>query len=263
MRKQLSWLVVFGMVLLIGQTGVAGAKELKYVGSSTIGKFMTDAKAPFKAKKGIDLVIDTGPESGGGETVAVTGTADLGGVARDPKPEVVEKGVVCTTVGKDAIAVIVNAENPVKALTKAQIKGIFTGKVANWKEVGGPDQKIVALVTAEKSATRDVFQKMALDGEEYQNVLVQTPDIAIPQKVANLKMAVGQISLSFISGDSAVRAVSVDGQAATVDNPKYPIARPLNLCTKGKPEGDAKAFIDWALSTEGQALMKKNFVGVK
>lgn len=260
------WMLRIGamvMTVLIGMSATALAKELKYVGSSTLGKFMNDAKGPFKEKTGMDLVIDVGPESGGGEAAAVSGSAGLGGVARDPKPEVLAKGVLCTTVGKDAIAAIVNSKNPVKALSTAQLKGIFTGKIANWKEVGGPDQKIVAFVTAEKSATRDVFQKIALKGEEYQNVLVQTPDSVIPEKVGSLKMAVGQISFSLITGNSAVMAVSVDGQAANVGNPNYPIARPLNLCTKGKPEGDAKTFIDWALSPQGQTIMKKNFVAVR
>lgn len=255
-------LVMSGMMALVGRTGAADAAELKYVGSSTIGKFMTDAKAPFKEKSGFDLAIDTGPESGGGEAAAIAGTADLGGVARDPKPEVVEKGVVCTLIGKDAIAVIVNKDNPVKTLSMAQLKGIFTGQVVNWKEVGGPDQKIVAFAAAQNSATRDVFQKIALGGEEYKGVLTQAPDSTIPEKVAALKMAVGQISLSFISGRRDVTPLAVEGQAADVNNPQYPIARPLNLCTMGAPKGDAKVFIDWALSPEGQTLLKSNFVGI-
>lgn len=241
----------------------ADKRELKYVGSSTIGKFMADAKPRFKEKTGVELTVDTGPESNGGEVAVMTGTADLGGVAREPKPEVVAKGMTCTTVARDAIAAIVHRDNPVKTLTLAQLREIFTGKIQNWKEIGGPDQKIVAFVTAEKSATRDVFQKIVLQGEEYRNVLVQTPDAAIVDKVGSLKMAIGQISFSFVVGRSDTTAIAPNGQAPNVNNPAYPIARPLNLCTKGKPAGDALAFIGWTLSPEGQAIVKKQFIGVK
>ncbi len=119
------------------------------------------------------------------------------------------------------------------------------------------------MIVKKGSATRKVFKKVILGEADYNGTKVVTPDAKIVTTVSRNKMAIGQISFAFIIGNTAVKPVGVDGQMATVDNPSYPITRPLYLATKGAPRGEAKAFIDWALSLAGQSVVKKRFLGAK
>ncbi len=259
-RMRLLQRVAIGMIILIGTCIGAEAKTVTYVGSSTIGNLLNEAKEPFKAKTGIDLLIDISSESAGGEAAAIVGSADLGGVARDLRPETLAHGVICHVIGRDAIAVIVNHKNPIKALSRDQIKAIFTGRITNWEALGWMNRNIVALITAEQSATRQVFQKVMLNGEAYRNVVSPSVDRLVPEWVAGDEDAIGQISFSFIANNPMIRAISIDRLTSTVTNPRYPIASPLYLCTKGEPTGNARRLIDWILSPEGQDLVKKSFL---
>ena len=236
------------------------AGSINYVGSSTVGKFIKDASEVYKSS---NFKIDTKPESSGGEKCAAKGDCDIGGVARDVKKEFLNQGVVTTLIGKDAIAVIVNAGNPIKALSSSQLKDIFTGKIRNWSKLGGPNVSIKPMIVKKGSATRKVFQKVILGGGDYQGYEVITPDAKIITKVTQDKGAIGQISFAFIKGKRGIRALAVDGQEASVNNSSYPITRPLHITTKGAPQGEVKTFLDWTLSSEGQKVLKQRFVGVK
>ena len=90
-----------------------------------------------------------------------------------------------------------------------------------------------------------------------------TPDAKMVTKVGREPAAIGQISFAFLKGSAMVKPLDVDGQKATVENASYPITRPLFLTTKGTPSGEAATFIEWALSTKGQAVVKQRFVGTK
>lgn len=251
----------YATALILALTSSAAfAGNLSYVGSSTIGKFIKDANDVFKASS---ISIDTQPESLGGQQCVVNSTCDLGGVAGDLDSKYVDQGVKGVLFGKDAIAAIVSGDNPVKQLSSAQLKGVFTGKIKNWSELGGPNLPIKTYVVKQGSATRNVFQKIVLGGEEYKDAEVVTPDAKIVSMVAKDKSAIGQISLAFIVDNKEVKALSVDGQVASLTNAKYPIYRPLYLTTKGDAKGDAKAFIDWAISDAGQQLVKRYFVGAR
>jgi phosphate transport system substrate-binding protein len=236
------------------------AGTINYEGSSTVGQFITDADKVYSASS---FKINTVPESLGGEQCAARGKCDMGGVARDVNQRFLDKGVVATLIGKDAIAAIVNANNPVTDLSSEQLKGIFTGTIKNWSEVGGDDLPIKALVVKSSSATRNVFAKAILSGENYHGIKVITPDAKMLYAVARDKGAIGQLSFAFLIGKKKVKALSIDGQEASVNNPNYPITRNLHITTKGTPQGEVKAFLEWALSPEGQKVVKKRFIGVK
>jgi phosphate transport system substrate-binding protein len=253
-------LITFSLTILA--TAAWGKEELSYIGSSTVGKFMHDA---VKSYDKAYFNINTKPESGGGETATVFGKCDLGGVARDVKPAILAKGVEKFLIGKDAIGVWVNKKNSVSSLTMEQLQKIFTGKIKNWSEVGGSDQLITVYIVNPQSATRKVFSKAVLAGARYAGkVETIAPDPRVIDKVAQDSGGIGQ--LSFALGNShaqagLVKKINVDGKEASVNNPEYQITRPLYLITKGAPKGAVKAFIDWAISEEGQGIVKRNFVG--
>lgn len=234
---------------------------IRYVGSSTVALFLRDAEPAFGRAI---FHIDTEPESEGGEEAMMRGSADLAGVARRPRPEVLRDGVVATLIGRDAIAVIVNNDNPVHDISRSDLRDVFTGKKRNWRELGGPDLPIVPHIVGEDSATRRVFRAAILGDEQYATGCREIkPDSEIISAVADEPGGIGQISFSFLNGaPSRVRPVSVDGRCPSVTNFEYPIARPLYLLWREGTPGVA-AFADWTQSDEGQRIVMLHFVGTR
>jgi phosphate transport system substrate-binding protein len=254
------------LVLSAGLLGCAAPRserppaEIRYVGSSTVALLVRDAEPVYGRAV---FTIETATESVGGERAVVAGEADLAGVADNPRPGTLESGVTATLVGRDAIAVIVHADNPLQDLSFEQLKAAFTGGVTNWSELGGPELEIRPLIVGPDSATHRIFRRLVLGGDEYGNCRVVAPDRDILAAVADDPGAIGQISLSFLSGGAAgLRAVSVEGEAPKVTNFQYPIARPLYMLRReGNPA--VEAFVDWVLSDEGQRVVMQHFVGAR
>jgi len=250
----------FAALIALSAPLFAFAAEINYEGSSTVGKYIADASAVYQQAS---FKITTASESSGGEKCPLRAACDIGGVARDVNQNFVDKGVHITLIGKDAIAAVVNESNPVTSLSTVQLKDIFTGKVTNWSQVGGPDLAISAYIVKKGSATRKVFRKVILGDDDYAGIEVVTPDAKIVSTVARQPGAIGQISFAFLTDAKGVRPVNVDGQTASVENSNYPITRPLHLTTKGAPSGEIAAFIDWTLSPAGQTVVKQRFVAAR
>ena len=251
-----------GLILAVSVTLTTPilADDINYVGSSTVNRFLTTAAEVYDAHT---IHANTGPESSGGEVCALQGNCDMGGVARNVSTEVLDQGVVATLIGRDAVAAIVNSANPVEDLSIDQLRGLFTGEITNWSEVGGLDAPVNAYIVTADSATRAVFKAIVLADEDYSGADVVDPYVRMIPTVARDPNAIGQISFSFTFGVDVIRPVSIDGQAANVNNPDYPITRPLHITTLGDPTGAVAEFLDWALSPQGQAVMRQNFVGVR
>ncbi len=212
-KKVVSFLLALALVAF---TQCAQAETIKYVGSSTVGKFIHEA---VKIYDGAKFNISTKPESGGGEIATAKGKCDIGGVARDVKPAIIKQGVQKVLIGKDAIGVWVNADNSISDLSPDQLKAIFTGKITNWKEVGGVDLGINVYIVNKQSATRKVFQKIILGTDAYAGKAIKTirPDSAILDNVGNDPAGIGQLSFAFASGHLAVdkvKKLNIGGQEA-------------------------------------------------
>jgi phosphate transport system substrate-binding protein len=245
-------------VMALAQPALAD-KMIRYEGSATIGRYIDHARDIYKKTP---IMMNVITESRGGEECIVTGRCDIGGIAGPVKPELIEKGISATLIGRDAVAVIVNEQNPVKELTMEQVRQVFSGRIKNWKEVGGADHSIEVLITRPNSAIHDIFKQVVLKGEDYKGRIVD-PYSGILLLVSENKWAIGQASLFFIDKAERVMPARIDGQGPQFNNPRYPISRPLYLVTKGSPTGEVKDFIDWILSQEGQKLLKKFFVGAR
>ncbi len=267
-------IATFFIVFSLIESSASAEYKIKYVGSSTVGKFIKDAAVTYSQTK---FEINTKPESDGGESAVMAGKADLGGVDREVKPNVLDKGVKQYLIGKDPIVVWVNAKNPVTDLSKSQLKDIFVGVTVNWKDLGGPDLPITVYVVKSQSATGKFFSDsdIVLAGEVYRgnghqgisdkNIRTIQPDSAVLNKVAKDKGGIGQLSFALGSGHSMsnrIKKVNVDGQIASVNNPKYPITRHLYLITNGEPNPAIKGFINWTVSPDGQAIIKRHFIGI-
>lgn len=209
--------------------------------------------------------------AGGGSGVGIKqvgeGLVDIGNSGRAPSEDEVRKyGLQMFQWAIDGVAVVVNPENPVKALTNRQLKDIYAGKVANWAQVGGADKGINLYTRDESSGTREVFWKKALGKSEISpRANVVPSNGAMKTAVANDPFSVGFVSVGHI--DATVTPVALDGVTPTLDSVKqgtYKVARGLYSNTKGSPTGLVKKFIDYLFSAEGQKIAaEKGFVAIR
>lgn len=168
-------------------------------------------------------------------------------------------------VAMDGIAVVVNSSNQVRKLSKAQVKDIFTGKISNWSELGGANEKIVVISRDSSSGTFEAFNELALNKAKVRaDALMQASNQAVATTVRNTKGAIGYVGIGYVKD---LADVSIDGIKATPEtvlSNKYPYSRPLFMYTNGPAKGEAKEYLDFVLSTDGQTLAKREgFVGLK
>lgn len=273
--RRLFFVMLIAMMLSLPQV-VFGDDEISYSGSSTIGMSILEAGAvkAFEQKTGLKFKSIEQPGSGKGIKALLEGKVTMAGASRKLETEEKKQNLIGTAIGYDAIAVFVNKKNPVNNLTKEQIKGIFTGKIKNWKEVGGKDApiRVNTEIAGEKRATMLAFQEMAMDKAPYGTGFKEI-DFPRDQIVEVAKDENGICSVSFgllaaVSADlrNKVKAFNVGGidpSDKNIQSGAYPISRPLLLVTNGLPKGNVKKFIDFMLSKEGQDIVNKNFVPVR
>jgi phosphate transport system substrate-binding protein len=250
--------------LCLAAPAAAPAEDLTYDGATTIGsRVMKEAAVAFERKTGSKFTSIGTSGAGKGLKAALAGEVSVAGVSRSLTPDELAKKPAFEIIGFDALGVFVNEKNPVKVLTKAQLKAIYTGKVKNWKEVGGANLPIVACSEPLKSgrATVDSFKVMVLDGEAYGPVTELDDASDCVKLAAKEPGAVGPASMAYAA--PGVHALPVDGVKPSPDEVRagtYLLARPLLLVTKAKPTGALKQFFDFMISTEGQQIVGKAFV---
>ncbi len=252
-----------------GKNAVAkpGVRTLSYEGATTIGtKIMPEVAKVFAARTGASFSQIGGAGADAGFRAAEERRVYLGGVARELTPAEKAKVAGAVVIGYDAMGVFVNSANPVKSLTRAQLKEIFTGRAKNWKAFGGRDAPIT--VYSEKlsggRATVKAFKDMVLGSDAYGPVKELEDATDCIKDVSADENGITASSMSFAV--PGVRAVAVDGApptASAVQNGSYSLKRPLILVTKDPPAGEVKAFLDFMLTPEAQAIVARNFIPAK
>lgn len=266
MRKRMFEILSVSL-LAVFMPQVVPAEELSYEGGSELGVWvMPEAAKIFEAKTGIKFKsISYTLGSGKGLEAAMEGNIPMAGVSRVLTAEE-KKKVYSQIVGYDAIAIYVNEKNPVTNLSKEQLKAIYKGKIANWKEVGGKDAKIIPVTESlmGKGATIKTFQDVVLDGTEFGTVKEVDRSHNVAKYVGADEDAIGYASIAF--KNPKIRPISfnnIEPSGENVRKGKYPLSRPLNLVTKEQPTGDLKKFFEFSLSPEGQAIVGRTYVPVK
>lgn len=225
------------------------------------------AEAYMKQNAGKRVQV-TGGGSGVGIAALINGTTDIANASRamkdSEKGKVRERYNVLPTeiaVAQDGVAIYVHAGNPVQQLTIEQLEKIYAGDVTNWKDVGGPDAPIVLYSRENSSGTYVFFKDHVLKGADFAASAQTLPGTAaVVNAVSKEKNGIGYGGAAYAKGVKEVKVVGADGQgyapsAENVASGKYPLARPLFMYTRAKPSGEAKAFIDFCLSPEGQKIV--------
>ncbi len=196
---------------------------------------------------------------GGGSSAGIQATknhiCDIGMSSRHLTPE--EQGFNQWTIALDGIVLIVHKENPIRNLTLKEVREIFTGRIRNWDELGGPNRKITVITREEGSGTRASFEEKVMAEQRFApDALVQDSNGAVREIVANDPAAIGYISFGLI--DERVQPLTIDGVApseSTIRAGTYPLVRYFLFLTCGEPSGLARSFIDFTLSPEGQKAL--------
>jgi phosphate transport system substrate-binding protein len=251
----------------------AGKQSLQIEGSTTVGPIAEAfAEAFMKGNPNLSIAVKmTG--SGDGAAALIDGRCQIATLSRFMKPAEFEKAVEkkvlpCPhAVAMDGVCVVVHPSNPLKSITRTQLRGIYTGKIANWKDLGGPDMPIVAISRDTSSGTYEVFTEKVMGKEKvYDKVEYVNANPQAQARVKTTAGAIGYVGLGFV--DDSVKALTVDGVVAnrkTIAVGIYPISRPLFLFTNGFPEPGSTlhAFCAFYLTEKGQEIIEaKGFIPV-
>ena len=219
----------------------------------------------------------TGGGSGTGIAALVNGTVDIANASRQIKQKEIdlaaEQGItpVEHIIARDAIAVIVNPENPVQKLTLKQISDIYSGVYTNWNQVGGDDRPIVRLSRETNSGTHVYFLETVLRlGDKESTTLFSTNTLLLPSSegiIAEVRQnpnAIGYDGLGYVPEDLKVIAIAPEAgdafilpSVATVNAGTYPIARDLYMYTNGEPTGAVATYLEWIMDVEAQEIVKE------
>lgn len=273
MAAILAGMMTMSMVACGSSEGDLGASgSITVSGSSALLPLAKDAAEAFKEKNPDVSITLNGGGSGTGLKQVSDGSVNIGNsdVAAEEKLETEKAAeLVDHKICVVTMAPVINKElaKEVTSLTKQQLIDIFTAKVTNWKEVGGPDEEILLVTRPQTSGTRALFQAYALDGqEEVVDSSLETDDSGtLLQSVADNKGAIGYVALSYLTNTDKVSTVAIDGIEPTLENTyngTYPVWGYEHMYTKGEATGAVKEYIDYIMSEEYSQQLESQGYGV-
>jgi phosphate transport system substrate-binding protein len=245
---------------------VLSSQAQKIKGSDTMLPLSQKEAESYMKTNPSQTVTVTGGGSGVGISALVEGTTDIAQSSRkikfDEKQKLQKSGktVKEVTAAYDALAIIIHPDNKIANLTREQLEGIFTGKIKNWKEVGGYDLPIIPYSRETSSGTYEFFKESVLKNKNYKNGIMSMPATgAIIQSVSQTRGAIGYVGLAYLNKDVKAVCVSYDNgktfvepSPTTAKDGVYPVVRPLLYYYVAASESKVKPFIDYVLSDEGQ-----------
>ena len=257
---------------------LSGASAQTIKGSDTTLPLSQKFAEMFMKSNPSSRLIVTGGGSGVGISALMDGITDIAQSSRKirfaEKQKLNEAGktVKEVIIAYDALAVIVHPSNKVTNLTREQLEGIFTGKITNWKEVGGEDLKIIPYARETSSGTYEFFKESVLKNKNYMSGIMSMPATgALVQSVSQTKGAIAYVGLAYLNSNVKAVNVSYDKgkifvapSVANAKNATYPIVRPLYYYYVTSAESRVKPFMDFVLSPAGQKIVSDiGFITVK
>lgn len=251
------------LATVLGLMSFLAAEKITVKGSDTMVILSQRwAEKYMNNNKNVSIQV-TGGGSGTGISALINGTTDICNSSRPIKTSEVKKlkerfgslGVEIP-VAKDGITLYLNPKNKVRNLTVDQLKKIYTGKITNWKELGGNDAKIVMYSRENNSGTYVYFKDNVLGGQDYSPACQNLPGTAaVVNAVSKDANGIGYGGHGYSKGIKILNVNGVEPTKETIANGKYPISRSLYLYLRNKPTGAIKKFVDWILSSEGQKIV--------
>jgi phosphate transport system substrate-binding protein len=239
--------------------------KLVITGASTLAPLIAEIGKRFEnLYPGVRIDVQSGGSSRG-VADARQGLSDIGMVSRAMKED--ERDLSAFPVARDGVCPILHRENPVQALTDEQVVAIYTGKIINWKTVGGVDAPIIVVNKAEGRSTLEVFlQHFKLKNSDIKAQVVIGDNEQGVKTVAGNRNAIGYVSIGTAEYDAVhgvpIKLLPIGGVAASTENVQkgvFPLSRPLHIVTRTPPVGLAKAFIEFAQSKAVYDLIRQQY----
>jgi phosphate transport system substrate-binding protein len=257
--KRAGFAVIYVFLLLLSLCYGSGCRlrssdVVMVSGSTTLLPLVQEAANRFmELHEGKTVLVQ-----GGGSSVGIAqlkeGIIDIANASRELKPEEDDGRLVDHPIALDVIAIVVHPNVKIRDLSQEQVKGIFTGSITNWKEVGGEDAPIVVVVRDRASGTREIFDNTALEKEDSLTSAIECNSNGIVREtVSATPNSIGYLSIGYVN--STVKMISYNGVVPgkeTAKDRRYPLSRFLHMYTHGEPQGAARDFIEYVLSDEFQ-----------
>lgn len=262
-------IAAFALLAAVACTGNAAPAtgELRINGSNVFGETLAPRLVRAFTRAHPDLVVSLRrPGTAEGLQALVEGKADIAPTSRLPDrreqraARAARTEIVAHPAAIYAVRIIVHESNPVKSLTAAQVRDLFSGRITNWKQVGGPDMPVQVFVLGTNTGARAGFREVAMDGRNYARTALALPDYGdIAHRVSTQASGLGYTALGPLP--ERVVAVPVNGIApttATIRDGNYPFARPLWLCTlRGRESANARLFLDFVSSPAARRIITR------
>ncbi|NLD93640.1 MAG: phosphate ABC transporter substrate-binding protein [Fibrobacter sp.] len=263
--------ITTGILVAVAAIVYAATTTITVKGSDTMVILSQRWAEDYMAKNPAVSIQVTGGGSGTGISALINGATDICNASRPMKSSEREKlkqryqslGVEIKTA-IDGVTLYVNEKNPIKELTLDQIKAIYTGTITNWKQVGGPDMKIILYGRENSSGTYVYFRDEVLSGQDYAQTMQSMPGTAaVVNAVSRDQYGIGYggaayaQGVSFVAVKKDVSSAAYEPTAENIKNGSYPVSRYLYMYVRNRPSGEMKKFIDWILSDEGQSVVTK------
>ncbi|MCM2272591.1 MAG: phosphate ABC transporter substrate-binding protein [candidate division Zixibacteria bacterium] len=268
----MAMVALFAIVLTLGiSVSLNAGQTVTLKGSDTMLMLGQRWAEAFMAGNPSTIIQVTGGGSGVGFAALINGSTDICEASRPIKPGEIDKlkqrfnsqGVEIP-VARDGLAVYLNAENPIAELTVDQLRLIYLGTITNWKEVGGPDQRIILYGRENSSGTYSFFKDNVLKGKDFAAQTQTLPGTAaVVNAVAKDKFGIGYGGAAYAKGvkyaklKQTAEAPGYEPNLETVRSGDYPLSRYLFWYLRNKPQGDVKKLVDFVLSNEGQEIVNK------
>lgn len=253
----------------------AGQRAIQNKGSDTMVNLALAWAEVYREQRPDVAIAVTGGGSGTGIAALINGTVDIANASREMKDDEIEEArandiePVEHRVAIDALAVIVNPANPVSQLTIDQLADIFTGRITNWRDVGGEDANIILVSRETNSGTHVYFLDEVVRKGDADNTDIFAPQtilmpssVGITSEIQRNPHAIGYDGLGYVTEHEKLIAVARDAGSPFVlpsvqsgSDASYPIARGLYMYTAGEPTGEIAAYINWIVGPEGQQIV--------
>ncbi len=257
------------LILLIAANAFAAGKPVSVKGSDTMVIMNAKLAEAFMSRNPGTQIHVTGGGSGVGIAALINGTTDVAAASRPIKTSEIDKlkarfatRGVGIPIARDGLAVYLNTANGVQELSLEQLRDIYTGKITNWKEVGGKDAAIILYSRENSSGTYTYFKDNVLMGKDYApRAQTLQGTAAVVNAVSKDPNGIGYGGAAYAKGvkfakvKKGARSAGFLPSLDTVRSGEYPISRYLYLYLRANPSGDAKKFIEWALTPEGQKIV--------
>jgi len=266
-RRWILSLAFFFLLLNPGPAVPASVQPLRYAGATTLQKFfMPQAAQLFEARhEGVRFKI-SGGNTDPGLVALLAGTIDLAGAGRFLEPGEKSAGLRETLIGWDALVVVVNLDNPVENLSREQLRGLFSGRITNWAEVGGRDEPVLVIASPQGSGMHSAVLESVLQGASpTPHALVAGIVAETDRQVSFFPGAICAVSSSMVDAPRT-KILKVDGIFPSAENVRrdlYPLKKPLLLVTRNDPGEMVARFVEFSLGSECQNIIGSKFFPAK